>query len=69
MRELIRKLGWLARRRRKDRVLSAELRFHLEAERPGGRDQTGEELGASVALRQTEEKFRTEVGRIVSGVL
>jgi hypothetical protein len=41
----------------------------LEAERPGGRDQTGEELGASVALRQTEEKFRTEVGRIVSGVL
>ena len=31
---------------------------HLKAERPGGRVQTGEERGASVALSQTEEKFR-----------
>ena len=42
---LVRKLGWLARRRRKDDELAAELQFHLEEEMDDRREAglSGEE--------------------------
>ena len=52
MRSLLRKLGWLLQRSRKDAELSQELRFHLEEEAQERQERGAEEQEAKSAARR-----------------
>jgi macrolide transport system ATP-binding/permease protein len=57
MRELLRKLGWLTQRRRKEEDLEEELRFHLE-------EEAGEHRAEGMAEREARWAARRGLGNV-----